>query len=29
VFGPGMFSIDALIERILHRRKKVNFGVSS
>ena len=29
VFGPGMFSIDALIERILHCRKKVNFGVSS
>jgi putative oxidoreductase len=29
VFGPGTFSIDALIERILHRREKVNFGGSS
>src|ERR1700752_2393162 len=26
VFGPGTFSIDALIERILHRREKVHFG---
>jgi putative oxidoreductase len=26
VFGPGMFSIDALIGRILHRREKVNFA---
>jgi putative oxidoreductase len=27
VFGPGLFSIDALIERILRRREKAKFGV--
>jgi putative oxidoreductase len=28
VFGPGLFSIDALIKRILHRREKAALGVS-
>jgi putative oxidoreductase len=27
VFGPGLFSIDALIERILRRREQAKFGV--
>ena len=27
VFGPGLFSIDALIKRILHRREKAELGV--
>jgi putative oxidoreductase len=28
VFGPGLFSIDALMKRILHRREKAKLGVS-
>jgi putative oxidoreductase len=28
VFGPGLFSIDALMKRILHRREKPELGVS-
>ena len=28
VFGPGLFSIDALMKRILHRREKAELGVS-
>src|SRR6516164_1601420 len=28
VFGPGSFSIDALIKRILHRGEKAELGVS-
>jgi putative oxidoreductase len=27
VFGPGLFSIDALMKRILHRREKAELGV--
>jgi hypothetical protein len=27
VFGPGLFSIDALIERILRRKEKAKLGV--
>jgi putative oxidoreductase len=27
VFGPGLFSIDALIERILRRRERAKFGI--
>jgi putative oxidoreductase len=27
VFGPGLFSIDALIQRIRHRREKAELGV--
>jgi putative oxidoreductase len=26
VFGPGLFSIDALLKQILHRREKTKFG---
>jgi putative oxidoreductase len=28
VFGPGLFSIDALIKRILHRGEKAELGIS-
>src|SRR6516225_6517197 len=28
VFGPGLFSIDALVKRILHRGEKAELGVS-
>ena len=27
VFGPGLFSIDALLERILRRKEKAKLGV--